>query len=78
MLVGAYFTVQKALPLLNDGASIILTSSVVWQKGMPIYATYSASKAAVRSYVRTWTAEFAGRGIRANVIRPRTNRNAHS
>ncbi len=67
---GTYFTVQKALPLLNDGASIILTSSVVWQKGMPIYATYAASKAAVRSYVRTWTAEFAGRGIRANVISP--------
>jgi NAD(P)-dependent dehydrogenase (short-subunit alcohol dehydrogenase family) len=67
---GAYFTVQKALPLLNDGGSIILTSSVVWQKGMPIYATYAASKAAVRSYVRTWTAEFAGRGIRANVISP--------
>jgi NAD(P)-dependent dehydrogenase (short-subunit alcohol dehydrogenase family) len=67
---GAYFTVQKALPLLNEGASIILTSSAVWQKGMPIYATYAATKAAIRSYVRTWTAEFAGRGIRANVISP--------
>jgi NAD(P)-dependent dehydrogenase (short-subunit alcohol dehydrogenase family) len=67
---GAFFTVQKALPLLNDGASIILTSSAVWQKGMPIYATYAATKAALRSYVRTWTAEFAGRGIRANVISP--------
>jgi len=67
---GAFFTVQKALPLLNDGASIILTSSAAWQKGMPIYATYAATKAAVRSYVRTWTAEFAGRGIRANVISP--------
>jgi NAD(P)-dependent dehydrogenase (short-subunit alcohol dehydrogenase family) len=67
---GAYFTVQKALPLLNDGASIILTGSGVWQKGMPIYGTYAATKAALRSYVRTWTAEFAGRGIRANVISP--------
>jgi NAD(P)-dependent dehydrogenase (short-subunit alcohol dehydrogenase family) len=67
---GAFFTVQKALPLLNDGASIILTSSAVWQKGMPIYATYAATKAALRSYVRTWTAEFASRGIRANVISP--------
>jgi NAD(P)-dependent dehydrogenase (short-subunit alcohol dehydrogenase family) len=67
---GAFFTVQKALSLLNDGASIILTSSAVWQKGMPIYATYAATKAALRSYVRTWTAEFAGRGIRANVISP--------
>jgi NAD(P)-dependent dehydrogenase (short-subunit alcohol dehydrogenase family) len=67
---GAYFTVQKALPLLNDGASIILTASAVWQKGMPIYSTYAATKAAIRSYVRTWTAEFAKRGIRANVISP--------
>jgi NAD(P)-dependent dehydrogenase (short-subunit alcohol dehydrogenase family) len=67
---GTYFTVQKSLPLLNDGASIILTSSAVWQKGMPIYATYAATKAAVRSYVRTWTSEFAARGIRSNVISP--------
>ena len=49
---GVYFTVQKALPLLNDGASIILRGSVVGQKGMPIYSTY-ARKAALRSYVRT-------------------------
>ncbi|MGC1967387.1 MAG: SDR family oxidoreductase [Candidatus Acidiferrales bacterium] len=67
---GAFFTVQKALPLLNDGASIILTCSAVWQKGMPIYATYAATKAAIRSYVRTWSAEFARRGLRANVISP--------
>jgi NAD(P)-dependent dehydrogenase (short-subunit alcohol dehydrogenase family) len=67
---GSFFTVQKALPLLNDGASIIMTCSAVWQKGMPIYATYAATKAALRSYVRTWTAELAGRGIRANVISP--------
>ena len=67
---GTYFTVRKALPLLNDGASIILIGSVVSQKGMPIYSTYAATKAVLRSYVRTWTAEFAGRGIRANVISP--------
>jgi NAD(P)-dependent dehydrogenase (short-subunit alcohol dehydrogenase family) len=67
---GVYFTVQKALPFLNDGASIIVTGSAVWQKGMPIYGTYAATKAAIRSYVRTWAAEFAGRGIRANVISP--------
>jgi NAD(P)-dependent dehydrogenase (short-subunit alcohol dehydrogenase family) len=67
---GAYFTVQKALPLLNDGASVILTGSGVWQKGRPSYGTYAATKAALRSYVRTWTAEFARRGIRANVISP--------
>ena len=67
---GAYFTVQKALPLLSDGASIILTGSGVWQKGNPVYGTYAATKAALRSYVRTWTAEFARRGIRANVISP--------
>ncbi len=67
---GTYFTVQKALPILNDGASIILTGSGVWQKGMPIYGTYAATKAAIRSYVRTWSMEFAHRGIRANVISP--------
>jgi len=67
---GAYFTVQKALPLLNDGGSIILTGSGVWQKGMPIYSTYAATKATVRSYVRTWAVEFEPRGIRANVISP--------
>jgi NAD(P)-dependent dehydrogenase (short-subunit alcohol dehydrogenase family) len=67
---GAYFTVQKALPLLNDGASIVLNGSGAWQKGIPFYGTYSATKAALRSYVRTWTAEFASRGIRANVISP--------
>jgi NAD(P)-dependent dehydrogenase (short-subunit alcohol dehydrogenase family) len=67
---GVYFTVQKALPLLNDGASIILTGSSAWQKGSPFYGTYAATKAALRSYVRTWTAEFARRGIRANVISP--------
>jgi NAD(P)-dependent dehydrogenase (short-subunit alcohol dehydrogenase family) len=67
---GVYFTVQKALPLLNDGGSIIVNGSGAWQKGIPLYSTYSATKAALRSFVRTWTAEFAGRGIRANMISP--------
>ena len=67
---GAYFTVQKALPLMNDGGSIILVSSGAWLKGIPGYSTYSATKAALRSFARTWTAEFKDRKIRANVISP--------
>ena len=67
---GAYFTVQKALPLLADKASIILSGSAAWQMGVPGFGAYSATKAALVSFVRTWTAELAGRGIRANVISP--------
>ena len=67
---GVFFAVQKALPLMKQGGSIILTGSGLWQKGIPIYATYSATKAALRSFVRTWTADLAGKGIRANVISP--------
>ena len=67
---GVYFTVQRALPFLKDGASIILTGSGAWQKGFPMYSTYSATKAALRSFVRTWITEFSARGIRANVISP--------
>ena len=67
---GVFFAVQKALPLMKEGGSIIVTGSGVWQKGIPIYATYGATKAALRSFVRTWTAEFAGKGIRANMISP--------
>jgi NAD(P)-dependent dehydrogenase (short-subunit alcohol dehydrogenase family) len=67
---GVFFAVQKALPLMKDGGSIILTGSGIWQKGIPIYPTYGATKAALRSFVRTWTAELAGKGIRANVISP--------
>jgi NAD(P)-dependent dehydrogenase (short-subunit alcohol dehydrogenase family) len=67
---GVFFTVKECLPLMTDGGSIILNSSVASQKGMPIYATYGATKAALRSYVRTWTAEFASRGIRANIVSP--------
>jgi NAD(P)-dependent dehydrogenase (short-subunit alcohol dehydrogenase family) len=67
---GVFFAVQKALPLMKDGGSIILNGSGAWRKGIPMYPTYSATKAALRSFVRTWTAEFAGKGIRANVISP--------
>ena len=67
---GLYFTVQKALPLLNDGASIVLNASVVDQKGMPGLSVYSASKAAVRSLARTFAAELIGRGIRVNAVSP--------
>ena len=67
---GVFFTVQKALPLMKDGGSIIVNGSGAWQKGIAIYSTYSATKAALRSFVRTWTAELAGKGIRANMISP--------
>lgn len=67
---GALFTVQKALPLLNDGASIILTGSVAGVKGTPGFGVYGASKAAVRNMVRGWTVELKDRRIRSNVISP--------
>jgi NAD(P)-dependent dehydrogenase (short-subunit alcohol dehydrogenase family) len=67
---GLLFTVQKALPLLNDGASIILTGSAAAAKGTPHFGVYAASKAAVRSFVRTWTSELKDRGIRSNVLSP--------
>ena len=67
---GAFFSVQKALPLLKDGASIVLVSSTVHRKGIPIYTVYSASKAALRSFARTWAAELKGRGIRVNTLSP--------
>jgi NAD(P)-dependent dehydrogenase (short-subunit alcohol dehydrogenase family) len=67
---GTFFTVQKALPILKDGGSIVLTGSGVWVKGYEGYATYAATKAAMRSYVRTWTNELKGRKIRANIISP--------
>ena len=69
---GTLFTVQKALPLMNDGrGSIILNSSIAGVKGFPGTTVYSASKAAVRSFARTWTAELKGK-IRVNVISPGT------
>ena len=67
---GVLFTVQKALPLLREGASIIINSSGVSIKGLPGASVYSATKAAVRSFARTWTAELSGRKIRTNVISP--------
>ncbi len=67
---GVYFTVQKALPLLRDNASVIVNGSGAWTRGIPVYSTYAATKAALRSFVRTWTAELAPRGIRANIISP--------
>ena len=69
-LKGTLFTVQKALPLLSEGASIILTSSVVGSKGMPNRSVYSATKAALRSFARTWTTDFKSRKIRVNVVSP--------
>jgi NAD(P)-dependent dehydrogenase (short-subunit alcohol dehydrogenase family) len=67
---GAYFTIQKALPLLNDGASIILNTSVVDSKGNIGTSAYAATKAALRSLARTAAAELAGRGIRVNTVAP--------
>jgi len=67
---GLFFSVQKALPHLNDGAAIVLNASVVDDAGLPGASVYSASKAAVRSFARTLTAELADRGIRINVVSP--------
>jgi NAD(P)-dependent dehydrogenase (short-subunit alcohol dehydrogenase family) len=67
---GLLFTVQKALPLLPDGASIILNSSVVGSKGLPINSVYSATKAAIRSFARTWTTDLKDRRIRVNAVSP--------
>jgi NAD(P)-dependent dehydrogenase (short-subunit alcohol dehydrogenase family) len=67
---GAYFTIQKALPLLNDGASIILNTSVAGSIGTEGASAYSATKAALRSIARTAAAELVGRGIRVNAVAP--------
>jgi NAD(P)-dependent dehydrogenase (short-subunit alcohol dehydrogenase family) len=69
-LKGAYFTIQKSLPLLNNPASIILTTSVNDEIGLPNRSIYSASKAAVRSLARTLSAELVDRGIRVNAVSP--------
>lgn len=73
---GVLFTVQKALPLLVDGASVILTGSTVSIKGTENFSVYSASKAAVRNFARSWSLDLKNRGIRVNVVSPgpvRTN-----
>jgi NAD(P)-dependent dehydrogenase (short-subunit alcohol dehydrogenase family) len=67
---GAYFTIQKALPFLKDGASIILNTSVAGSTGNPGTSAYSATKAALRSLARTTAAELVGRGIRVNTVAP--------
>jgi NAD(P)-dependent dehydrogenase (short-subunit alcohol dehydrogenase family) len=67
---GLLFTVQKALPLLADGASIILNASIVASKGFSSNSVYSATKAAVRSFARTWTADLKDRRIRVNAVSP--------
>lgn len=67
---GAFFTIQKAIPHLNDNASIILNSSFVNQAGVPTTSVYAASKAAVRSLARGISSELASRGIRVNVVSP--------
>lgn len=67
---GTLFTVQKALPLLSRGASVILTGSTAAVSGVPDFTAYAASKAAVRSFARTWAAELAPIGVRVNVLAP--------
>jgi NAD(P)-dependent dehydrogenase (short-subunit alcohol dehydrogenase family) len=69
---GTLFTVQKALPLFNNNGSIILNGSIASVKGFPRFGVYSASKAAVRSFARTWLVELKDRGIRVNVLSPGT------
>ena len=69
-LRGTYFTVAKAIPLLSDGASVVLISSGMNVKGIPAYGAYAASKAAIRSLARTWANELRERGIRVNSLSP--------
>ena len=69
---GTLFTVQKALPLMRDGGSIIMTGSIASVKGFGGFSVYNASKAAVRSFARTWTVDLKARKIRVNVLSPGT------
>jgi NAD(P)-dependent dehydrogenase (short-subunit alcohol dehydrogenase family) len=69
---GTLFTVQKALPLLEDGASVIMNGSIAGSKGFEGFSVYNASKAAVRSFARTWTVDLKARKIRVNVLSPGT------
>ena len=67
---GTLFTVQKALPLMRDGGSIIMTGSIASVKGFPGMSVYNASKAAIRSFARTWTVDLKAQKIRVNVLSP--------
>ena len=67
---GVFFTVQKALPIMKNEGSIVLVSSGLHLKGIPAHSTYSATKAAVRSFARTWAAELKDKGIRVNTLSP--------
>lgn len=67
---GTFFAMQRALPLLSDGASVVIVSSGAHLKGIPFYTTYSATKAAQRSFARSWAAELAPRGVRVNTLSP--------
>jgi NAD(P)-dependent dehydrogenase (short-subunit alcohol dehydrogenase family) len=69
---GTLFTVQKALPLMPDGASIVLNGSMVSRKGIPAFGVYAATKAAIRSFARTWSVDLRERKIRVNVVAPGT------
>lgn len=69
---GLLFTVQKALPLMPDGSSVILNASIVASKGLSSNSVYSATKAAIRSFARTWTTDLKSRHIRVNAISPGT------
>jgi NAD(P)-dependent dehydrogenase (short-subunit alcohol dehydrogenase family) len=69
---GVILTVQKALPLMPDGSAIVLNASIVGSKGLPANSVYAASKAAVRSFARTWTTDLKGRRIRVNAVSPGT------
>jgi NAD(P)-dependent dehydrogenase (short-subunit alcohol dehydrogenase family) len=69
---GTLFTVQKALPLMPDGASIVLNGSMVSLKGFPAFSVYAATKAALRSFARTWSVDLRERRIRVNVVAPGT------
>ena len=67
---GTLFAVQKALPLFNDGGSILMTGSIASVKGFPFWSVYAASKAVLRAYARVWLSELADRRIRVNVLTP--------
>ena len=69
---GTLFTVQKALPLMTSGGAIVINGSMVSVKGIPAFGVYAATKAALRSFARTWTQDLKGRNIRVNVVSPGT------